>query len=77
MATPEPTVVFDDPEVLVDRTQMQAEADAAAATHAALAARIPQIRAIYPKLLDGTSTRRQEQMVLAFVLRWLQVQESD
>ncbi len=46
-------------------------------TRTALEARIPQVKAIYPKLVAGTATNREVQGVLAFVLRWLQVQDSD
>ncbi len=71
------SVVFDDPKVLKDRPQLQAKADAEAAAAAALQARVPQIRAIYPKLVAGNATGREVQGALAFVLRVLAVQETD
>lgn len=71
------TVVFDDPNVLADRVQMQARAEADTAVRDALLARVPQVKALYPKLVAGTATNREVQGALAFVLRWLSVQESD
>lgn len=72
----EPTVVFDDPDVLKDRDALQQQFLAEQAQGDALNARIPQVKATYPKLVAGTATSREVQGALAFVLRVLAVQET-
>lgn len=71
------TFELDDPNVGTDREQLQAAADAHDAREAALRARIPQVKAIYPKLKARNATNAEIQGVLQFILLWLRVQDEE